>query len=197
MRPLLKNMLNSDEPDHRRLRNLVQLAFTPSIVANLAPRIEQIARKHLNDLADQFAHDGQADLVATFALPLPIAVICELVGIPPQDRDKVTAMTDRLLSSFSLFGAIRAVPAIRRFTRYVRQLATERRKNPQDDLMSALVAVEADGEQLTEDELVGMTFLLTVAGHETTVGLITNAVLALIQYPEQRQRLLDDAKFDR
>lgn len=184
-RPLLHNMLNSDEPDHRRLRNLVHQAFTPRIIEQLQPRIEGLTQRLLDNLESQFSDGQSVDLVQAFALPLPMTVIAELIGIPPAGRKKIIRMTDRLMATMNPLTGMLAVPAITGFMKYIRQLAAQRRADPQDDLLTALVQAEHEGDQFSEDELLGMVFLLTVAGHETTVGLISNAVVALFQYPDQ------------
>lgn len=180
-RPLMHNMLNTDEPDHRRLRNLVHKAFTPRMIRNLHPRIEAIA----HELLEKAVKQGEVDLMEAFALPLPITVIADMLGIPPKDRDMFRGWVERIVVNPTPLKMARAVFAIRSFTRYIRKLANERRVKPQDDLISALVEAEDDGEMFTEDELIGMAFLLLVAGHETTVGLIGNGTKALLDNPEQ------------
>ncbi|MEZ4863165.1 MAG: cytochrome P450 [Caldilineaceae bacterium] len=183
--PLLHNMLNMDDPDHRRLRNLVHKAFTPRMIANMAPRIETIA----HDLLDQAQAKGRIDLLRDFALPLPVTVIAEMIGIPPADRARFRAWTESIVVSPTPVNMVRALPAVWSFLRYARQLSAQRRADPQDDLLTALVQAEDEGEHFTEDELLGMTFLLLVAGHETTVNLIGNGVFALLSNPEQLQLL--------
>ena len=185
-RPLLHNMLNTDEPDHRRLRNLVHKAFTPRMIANLAPRINAIATQLLDKA---MAQGGQVDLVQAYALPLPVQVIAEMVGIPDEDRDHFVRLAGRIVVNPTPWNMMRAVPAIAQYNKLIRRLADERRRVPQDDLLTGLVQAEEAGDRLTEDELLGTVFLLLVAGHETTVSLITNGTLALLQNPEQLERL--------
>ena len=179
--PLLHNMLNTDDPDHRRLRNLVHKAFTPKIIADLAGRIEQIA----NELLDRALLESRVDLVRAYALPLPITVIAELVGIPAADRAQFRRWVQKIVVNPTPVNMALALPALWRLLRYFRQLADQRRRDPQDDLLTALVQAEDEGDHFTEDELLGMVFLLLVAGHETTVNLITNGTLALLSNPEQ------------
>ena len=180
-RPLLHNMLNSDEPDHRRLRNLVHKAFTPKRVMELEPQIEEIASR----LIQAAKKKGQFDLIESFAQPLPIAVIAHMLGIPDEDLPHFRANAEGFLVTPTPINMLRAVPAIKRFTTYIRKLADKRRSNPQDDLITALVEAEEDGDRFTEDELIGMVFLLFVAGHETTVNLIANGTKALLDHPDQ------------
>ena len=177
-RPLMKNMLNLDEPDHRRLRNLVHKAFTPRIIEQMKERIEAITDQLLDHLDAQLRQSGRTDLMQELALPLPVTVIAEMVGIPKQDTGFIHRMTERLISSISPIGMLLSVPTILSFTKYIRKLAEQRSADPQEDLMTALVQAEEEGDRLSEDELVGTVFLLTIAGHETTLGLIANAFLS-------------------
>lgn len=183
------NMLNRDGEDHRRLRRLVSKAFTPRMIERLRPRIEEIA----GELIDRVATDGEMELVSAFAFPLPITVIAELLGVPVADRDRF-----RDWSAFMVGPAVaaaemeRADAALTEFVDYLRALFVERRQTPGDDLVSALVAVEDSGDTLSEEELSSMVALLIVAGHETTVSLIGNAMLALLTHPEQRAELERD-----
>ena len=190
-RPLMKNMLNQDEPGHRRLRNLVQKAFTNKAVAEMEPEIERIANELADNMYSQLKQ-GPVDFVNQFALPLPVQVIAEMIGFPKSDFHRITSVTDRLLKATSFINALFAIPTINSFIKYVRKLADERRSEPRSDLLSALVQAEIEGDRLTDDEIIGMVFLLVVAGHETTVGLISNALLALFEFPEQRQRLASE-----
>ena len=190
IRVLMRNMLNSDGADHRRLRNLVHKAFTPRIVAQLAPDIERITHAQL-DILQRNASTAETDFVQDFALPIPVQVICQLIGIPNEDQVRVEKMTSRLLAGTSPLQIIRAIPAVNGFIKYIRGLAQQRRRDPQDDLLSALVQAEDAGDRFSDDELVAMVFLLTVAGHETTVGLLSNAMMALDQWPDQRCLLID------
>lgn len=186
--PINRHMLNLDPPDHTRLRALVHKAFTPRIVENLRPRIQQIA----DDLLDAVQSTREFDLLAEYAFPLPITVIAELLGVPVEDRDRFRAWTQAILFSTD---EERGRQAVMEFAMYMHSLIDERHENPQDDLISALVAAEEEGDRLDRQELLGMIFLLLVAGHETTVNLIGNGTLALLQHPDQMQLLkerLDD-----
>lgn len=180
-----RHLLEIDPPDHTRLRALVHKAFTPRMVENLRPRIHQIAA----DLLDAMGDHGEADLIAAFAFPLPITVIAEMLGIPPADRDQFRRWTKILL--FSPDGdANRA--ALLEFGMYMNAMIDDRHTNPQDDIITALVQAEEGGDTLNRMELLSMLFLLLVAGHETTVNLIGNGTLALLQHPDQLEKLRRD-----
>ncbi|MEM7536766.1 MAG: cytochrome P450 [Chloroflexota bacterium] len=191
-RPLMKNMLNTDEPDHRRLRNLVHKGFTPRRIRELEPRIEAITNQLVDQAQEKALQDGYVDLVQHFALPLPVTVIAELIGIPEEDRPKFHGWAQRIVVNPTPLNMAKALLPLRNFMRYTRQLADKRRTEPQDDLLSALVQAEDEGERFSEDELLAMVFLLLVAGYETTVGLITNGTLALLSNPEQLEMLRND-----
>jgi cytochrome P450 len=181
---LAAHMLNSDPPDHTRLRKLVAAAFTMRRVEQLRPRVEEITEDLLAKLGDQ------ADLVEDFAFPLPVTVISELLGIPHADRDEFRGWTRTLLSAADT-AAIAA--AGRAMTVYLQELIAAKRANPAEDMLSALTNTrDEDGDSLTETELVSMTFLLLVAGHETTVNLIGNGTLALLRHPDQLAALRAD-----
>jgi cytochrome P450 len=183
------NMLNRDGDDHRRLRRLVSKAFTPRIIEQLRPRIQEIA----DELIDPVVADGEMELVSTFAFPLPITVIAELLGVPPADRDRFREWSDAMVRPALAAGEMERFGLLMTdFVAYLHALFEERRSRPGQDLVSALVAVEDGGDTLSEAELSSMVALLIVAGHETTVSLIGNAMLALLTHPEQRAQLEGD-----
>jgi cytochrome P450 len=190
MEPLSKNMLDTDPPDHERLRSLVSKAFTPRLVERMRPRVQAISDTLLDAVQDR----GEMDLIDDYAFPLPITVIAELLGVPAEDRNNFREWSDAAVSGNTTQEHIEMVliPHMRAFTDYLLTLFEEKRKNPKDDLVSALVQAEEAGDKLSEDELLGMVFLLLVAGHETTVNLIGNGVLALLQHPDQLQNLKED-----
>jgi cytochrome P450 len=188
LKPLERNMLDVDDPDHRRLRTLVSKAFTPRLIERLRQRIERICR----ELLDEMERNGKTELVRDYALPLPATVIAELLGIPTSDHRKFHRWSNRIVSISSGRDVWKALPAALSFLRYLRKMAERRRSQPEDDLMSALVQAEEAGDKLSQDELLAMAFLLLVAGHETTVNLIANGTLALIEHPEQLERLERD-----
>src|SRR5918998_1457337 len=185
LKPLERNMLDLDDPDHARLRALVSKAFTPRLIEQLRGRIEALCE----DLLEAMERRGKAELVGDYALPIPATVIAELLGVPAQDQRKFHRWSSRLVSISSSRDMLRALPAALAFMRYLRKLIDRRRVDPRDDLITALVRAEEAGDKLSEDELMAMAFLLLVAGHETTVNLISSGVLTLLEYPELMERL--------
>ncbi len=175
-----QHMLNRNPPDHTRLRRLVTTAFTRRRIEQLAPRIQQIT----DELLDTMATQTHTDLIDSFALPLPITVICELLGVPTDRRAEFHEWTYTVVTGV-LAGPDRLVAAATAMVGYVRELVDVKRATPADDLRSALVAVRDGQDRLSENELTSMVFLILVAGHETTVNLIGNGVLALLTHPEQ------------
>ncbi|MTE18948.1 cytochrome P450 [Streptomyces sp. TRM43335] len=180
-------MTTADGADHRRLRSLVTRAFTPRRVAALRPRIEELVSELLDDLAEAARDgDGVADLRRHFAFPLPMSVICELLGVAPEHRLRLHRLSNRIVSTE--ISPEETVAANQEIVALLAQVAAERRERPGDDLTSALIAArEEDGDRLSEQELVGTLLLMIVAGHETTLNLITNAVRALFAHPDQRE----------
>lgn len=192
-RVLSRNMLTSDEPDHRRLRGLVEQAFLRHSVEEMRGQIEQLAERGLDHLEQQArANGGSVDLIAHFTRPFPLAVICSLLGLPDEDRPKFMRWAERLTTASSVWGALAALPGIWKLLGYFQQQFRECRQRPRPGLISSLVEARQGGEQLTEDELLAMAFLLLIAGHETTVHLINGGLLALLLHPEQRAKLQAD-----
>jgi cytochrome P450 len=188
LRVFSDNMLAHDNPDHRRLRRLVEQAFNRHSVESLRGRIGVLCDGLLAGLAGR----ETVDLLEKWARPLPVAVICELLGLPDEDRPKFTRWVKALFRSVSLFGMLRALPRIFRLLKYFRRHFEQCRQQPRPGLMTALVQAEQDGDQLSEDELLAMAFLLLFAGFETTVHLLSGGTLALLKAPEQKERLLND-----
>ncbi len=174
------HMLNRDSPDHTRLRRLVTAAFTRRRIEQLEPRIQQI----VDELLGAMANETQVDLIDSFALPLPITVICELLGVPADRRKDFHGWSSIVLTG-TLAGPEALVAAATAMVSYLRELVDAKRTTPADDLLSALVAVRDGQDRLSEDELTSMVFLILVAGHETTVNLISSGMLALLNHPEQ------------
>ena len=180
-----------DPPDHTRLRSLVNRAFTPGTVERLRPRIEAIAE----DLLQAVRAKGRLDVIAEFAYPLPAIAIAELLGVPPEDRDRFKRWADDLTVFMEGVGS--DYPAIARrtnrsvleLTHYLGGLFDQRRRHPRADLISDLIAVEAQGDRLSQAELFGICSFLLEAGHETTTGLIGNGLLALLRNPGQLRKL--------
>ncbi|MFF4407210.1 cytochrome P450 [Streptomyces sp. NPDC001262] len=181
---LSAHMLNSDPPVHTRLRKLVNKVFTPRAVERLRPRIEEVT----TDLLDAMERAGRVDLMSAFAAPLPIAVICELLGVPLLDQDRFRGWVAAQLSGDPERLA-EAAPAL---LGYLDELVASKRANPSDDLLTDLVHASDGDDKLSAQELVSMAFLLLVAGHETTVNLIGNGVFALLRHPDQLAALRAD-----
>jgi cytochrome P450 len=180
------HMLNKDGADHRRLRRLVTKAFTPRMVEQLRPRIQAIA----DELVDAVEERREMELVEEFAFPLPITVIAELLGIPVADQKRFREWSDAVVRpSISPSELERFAGQMRDFVAYLRELFERRRREPADDLISALLQAEEAGDSLSEAELFSTVILLIVAGHETTVSLIGSAVLALLGDPSALERL--------
>jgi cytochrome P450 len=188
VRVLAENMLSQDDPDHRRLRKLVDQAFNRQSVEGLRQRISTIC----DDLLNRLPRDAPIDLMEGLARPLPLTVICELLGLPEEDRRNFCRWVQALMSVTSLWGIFRLFPALSRLLKYFQRLFEECRQRPRPGLMTALVQAEQDGDKLTENELLAMAFLLLVAGHETTVHLIAGGTRALLACPEQKARLMAD-----
>jgi cytochrome P450 PksS len=185
---LTRNMLNRDPPDHTRLRGLVK-AFSPRLIEQMRGRIEMLT----NDLLDAAQGRGRIDLIRDYALPLPAIVIAELLGVPVEDRHAFHRGTNAIVSAGASSRAmLMAMPSAWWLIRYIRKLVRKRRADPRDDLVSALARAEDAGDMLSEDELMAMVFLLLAAGHETTVNLIGNGTLALLENPDQLDRLRND-----
>jgi cytochrome P450 PksS len=183
---LARNMLHRDGADHTRLRALVQQAFTPRLVEQMRPRIQSLAA----DLLDAVRGRPSFDLLRDFAQPIPTTIIAEMLGVPVADSPRFQRWSRAIVSlSPSIWGIVRVIPPLWLFMRYIRKLVRARRAVPRDDLMSALVHSEEGGEHLSEEEVVAMVCLLLIAGHETTVNLIGNGMLALLQFPDQLEKL--------
>jgi cytochrome P450 len=182
------SMLSADPPDHTRLRRLVSKVFTARRIEQLRPRIQEIADRLIDDMA---GHD-EIDLVGEYAFPLPVSVICELLGVPYEDRERFRRYSTDLLTpptdEASMQTAINARESI---FGYLRELVDSKRDKPDDALLSALVAAEGE-QRLTDDEVVSMGVLLLIAGHETTVNLIGTGTLLLLRNPDQLAALRAD-----
>jgi cytochrome P450 len=184
-----KSMLFVDPPDHTRLRSLVSKAFTPKTIETLEVRIREI----MTTLLDHIPDPASCDLIEAIANPLPVIVIAELIGVPPEDRAQFKVWSDRRARTLEPIITAReraiAMEAGEALTAYFLDIIKQRRAHPSDDLISGLVAAEEKGDKLTEDEMVMMLRLLLIAGNETTTNLIGNGMLALLRHPEQMQLL--------
>ncbi len=179
-------MLSQDPPAHTRLRKLVSKAFTPRAVDALRPRMQQIA----DELVDRAQERGEMDVIADLALPVPATVICEMMGVPVADRDRFTEWTSRATHLLAAMTAPRdvlerATEASDALAAYFGELIEERRRNLRDDLLSALIRAEEEGDRLSPTELLSQSIGLLIAGFETTIGLIGNGIHALLSHPDQ------------
>jgi cytochrome P450 len=205
-RLLNEHMLSADPPVHTRLRRLVSKVFTAGRIESLRPRVREIAESLVEPLVGVPGERRRADLVADFAFPLPITVICEMLGVPRADQDSFRAWSNTIVTGVATGGSFDAMRAL---SGYIVDLIADKRgdlyssddcadrrsRRPgkhSDDVLSALIAVRDDDDRLTERELVSMVFLLLIAGHETTVNLIANGMHLLLTHPDQYRRLRSD-----
>jgi cytochrome P450 len=186
------SMLDRDPPDHTRLRRLVSKAFTPRAIEALRPRITGL----VDGMLDGMAAEGTVDLVDALAFPLPFSVIAEMLGTPPADHDRIRRLTGTVVRSLEPVADPGLVQAIMAANEELSQIAGDmiawKRAHPADDLLTALIHAEDDGDMLNDDELVAQTLLLYIAGHETTVNLIAGGALALLRHPAQLALLRAD-----
>ncbi|MEM7536449.1 MAG: cytochrome P450 [Chloroflexota bacterium] len=179
---MIHSMITEDEPEHRRLRNLVHKGFTPRQLRKLDGRIEEITQ----ELLDKAERNGRMEVMEEFARPIPVTVIAEMVGVKVEEVPELSQYIDAMTDGMSGFVIAKTLFwDLPRATKFVRELVAHKRLNPGDDILTALIEAEDEGSRLSEDELVAMVFLLIVAGHETTYGLITNAVYTLLRHPDQ------------
>ena len=187
-KPLEHTMLDLDSPDNTRLRALVHKAFTPRMVEKMRDQIQHLA----NQLLDAVEPKGSMDLIADFALPLPLTVVGQILGVPAEDNDKFHRWSKTLITSGTSRNLLVLIPNIMAFMKYLKKLIKERRAYPKDDLITALVQAKDGSDQLSEDEILAMIFLLLIAGHETTVNLIGSGTLALLEHPDQLEMLRNE-----
>lgn len=184
---LTKSMIMEDDPEHRRLRNLVNKAFTPRAVGRLSDRVEELSQHLLEDLGKE---PGPVDLLPAYSRPIPTRVIAEMVGISKEDAERLDHSLKVLSGGMTGLGIVRTLLwDLRSTSRFVRELIARKRTEPGDDILSALIAAEEEGDRLSEDELVAMVFLLIIGGYETTQHLITNGVRTLLEHPDSLERL--------
>jgi cytochrome P450 PksS len=187
-RALERNMLDLDSPDHTRLRALVHKAFTPRLIEQMRDQIQALT----DELLDKVEPEHHMDLIADFALPLPLTMIGRILGVPPEDNQRFHHWTKTFLAATANMNFFVLIPTIMRFMNYLKRLIKERRTHPRDDLVTALVQARDGNDQLSEDEVLAMIFLLLLAGHETTVNLIGSGTLALLEHPDQLERLRNE-----
>ncbi len=188
-------LINSDPPDHTRLRTLVNTAFTPRIVENMRARVHTI----VNELLDAVEARGQMDIIRDLAYPLPAIVIAEMLGVPPEDRDQFKQWADQT-AAFQGTGraeykvALESQRSLIALREYIARMAGDRRRHPREDLLTRLVAAEEQGQKLSQEELTSTCVTLLIAGHETTTSLIGHGILALLNHPEAMQQLKQNPK---
>ena len=192
---LPRSMLFRDPPDHTRLRALVSKAFTPRMIETMRDHIQEIVDRLLDRVQDA----GRMDVIEDLAYPLPVTVICEMLGVPVSDHASIRGWSADIARSLDAIGlpsdteiVERGRKARRALADYFRRLVPERRARPQQDLLSGLIAAEEQGDKLSPDEVIAMCLLLFIAGHETTVNLIGNGTLALLRHPDQWRTLKAD-----
>ncbi len=189
LKPMAESMIQEDDPNHRRLRELVRRGFRPQAIAKL----ESVIDRYSNELLDGLEREREFDLQARYALPIPVRMISNMVGVSAADMPKFQESFAVVTKGFSGWRMLRTLFLdLPGSVGFVRNLVREKRANPGDDILTGLIQAEDAGDRLTEDELVGMVFLLIVAGFETTVHLITNGVRTLLEHPEQLERLRVD-----
>ena len=190
-------MLDRDPPDHTRLRRLVSKAFTPRAIQALGPRITGL----VDGMLDAAERQGRVDLVDALAFPLPFAVIAEMLGTPPADHERIRQLSGTVVRSLEPVNDPAVVTAIAAADAELTQIAAGmiawKRAHPADDLLTALINAEDDGDVLDDDELIAQTLLLYIAGHQTTVNLIGGGTLALLRHPDQLALLREDPGADR
>ena len=192
---LPRSMLFRDPPDHTRLRGLVSKAFTPRVIEHMRGHIQEIVDR----LLDRVQPAGAMDVIADLAYPLPVTVICEMLGVPLTDHESIRDWSADIARSLDAIGLPSDVEIVERgrvarraIGDYFRRLVPRRRADPQNDLLTGLIAAEEQGDKLSEGEVIAMCVLLFIAGHETTVNLIGNGLLALLRHPEQLGRVQRD-----
>jgi len=187
-----RSMLSRDPPDHTRLRKLVTKAFTPRVIQDLRPRVQAL----VTEMLDAAERRGEIDVITEFAFPLPFAVISEMLGVPTSDGDRLREWSGRIVRSLEPLVDPDTILAIAEagdnMNAHVSELIARQRKEPGDGLLSALIAAEEQGDVLSDEELVEQVVLLYIAGHETTVNLIGNGVLALLRNRTELERLKRD-----
>ena len=192
-RRMSQNMVAMDEPDHRRLRSLVDQAFQRHTISELRPQVEELVDQQLDRIAQVAAQNaGEVDLIEHLARPIPLAVICEVLGLPAEDRPKFKRWFSSFANIKSLWSIVKVIPGMRKTMRYLRGQFEQVRREPREGLITALVEAEQAGDRLSDDELQSMVMLLLLAGHETTVHLLSNSIFTVLQLPEVRRSLLGD-----
>jgi len=185
-KPLLRTILDTDGAEHARLRGLIHKAFTPRLIEQMRERVQSLS----NELLATATQRGKMDLIGEYALPIPLTIIAEILGVSENDRQKFHRWTKSFIELTASNNALLwSLPNLVAMMGYLKRIFKERRADPREDLITALVQVEEAGDHLTEDELLAMVFVLLIAGHETTVNLIGSGALALLEHPDQMRLL--------
>lgn len=192
-KPLERNMLDLDSPDHTRLRALIHKAFTPRMIEQMRDQIQTLT----NELLNRVEPKGRMDLIADFALPLPLTMIARILGVPAEDNRKFHRWSKIVISAGTNHNFFVLIPTIMSFMGYLKRLIKERRAHPKDDLVTALVQAKDGSDSLSEDEILAMIFILLIAGHETTVNLIGSGTLALLEHPDQLAKLRSEPELSK
>jgi cytochrome P450 len=185
MKPIERNLLSLESTDHTRLRGLVNRAFSPKRVEVLRQRIESLTHELIDKIKKQ---PGEINLIREYGFEVPTVIIAELLGIPLKDRERFNRFSGTIVQSVGQARNLKTFWGYFQFLRFVRHVANHHRRNPQDNLVTDLVEAQDRGE-LTEDENIAILFLLVIAGHETTLNLISTGVYSLLQFPEQLEKL--------
>ena len=192
VKALAQSMILEDDPEHRRLRNLVNKAFTPRAVGALADRVEDLSQELVDELEDR---SGPIDLLEDYARPVPTLIISEMMGIAPNEVGRFQIMMKVLSGGLQGMAMLRTLLwDLRQVRRFIAELVERKRSSPGEDILSNLIHAEEEGDRLSEDELLAMVFLLIIGGFETTMHLITNSVRTLVEHPDELERLLDEPK---
>ncbi|GJF13122.1 cytochrome P450 [Mycolicibacterium cyprinidarum] len=178
-------MILKDDPEHKRLRSLVSRPFTPRAIAHLGERVEAVTR----ELLDAMKSGQRIDLQQAYALPIPLTVINEMVGVAEKDRSTFHEYVELLFDGLATYGLEGTAERMDGFVDYLRELISQRRADPGEDILTGLIHASEDGDSLSDDEVIAMVFMLITAGYETTHNLITNGVAALLTHPDQLARL--------
>ncbi|MBO6920323.1 MAG: cytochrome P450 [Rhizobiaceae bacterium] len=186
---LASNMLAMDGDEHKRLRQIVDRAFRREAIMALEPEIEIMANDMVSEL---FKERQEVDLLATFARRFPLAVICELLGLPKKDRQQFAIWAEGFTRVTGVLDFLKLIPRLKAMTKYIRRKAKEARLSGGKGLIAELVIAQDENDQMSDDELIAMVFLLLIAGHETTTHLISGGVLALLQHEDQKHWLMED-----
>lgn len=188
---LAQNMLTMDEPDHTRLRSLVDYAFRRDVMLELEPRIQLMA----NEMAQKlFSNAAQVDLIDNYARKLPLAVICEMIGIAKSDRAQFSSWANSLTKIEGMFDFLKAIRPIGKIRKYIAGEIARQRITPENGLLAELIEMQNDGAEISDDEMIAMVFLLLLAGHETTTHVISGGIYTLLQNPEQSKIMLQNEK---